>query len=44
MDNHHPKGPHVHVDDKEISYSFIDLDQLIVDFRRLILEHMGVTL
>lgn len=42
MDNHHPKGPHIHFDSDEISYDFTGLDQLISDFRRLVTEHMGV--
>lgn len=42
MDNHHPKGPHIHVDDQELPYDFNGLDQLVDDFRRLIFEHMGV--
>ncbi|MDX9730516.1 MAG: hypothetical protein RBT63_01990 [Bdellovibrionales bacterium] len=42
MDNHHPKGPHIHVDDAELPYDFRGLDQLVVDFRQLITEHMGV--
>ena len=42
MDNHHPKGPHVHIDDDELPYDFRGLDQLVTDFRRLINEHMGV--
>lgn len=42
MDNHHPKGPHIHIDDDELPYDFVDLDQLVIDFRRLIVEHMGV--
>ena len=42
MDNHHPKGPHIHIDDDELPYDFHGLDQLITDFRRLINEHMGV--
>lgn len=42
MDNHHPKGPHIHIDDVELPYDFRGLDQLVVDFRRLITEHMGV--
>ena len=25
MDNHHPKGPHIHIDDTELPYDFIDL-------------------
>ena len=42
MDNHHPKGPHIHIDDDELPYSFRNLDRLVSDFRRLITEHMGV--
>ncbi len=41
MDNHHPKGPHIHIDDLELPYEFTDLDQLVADFRRLIAEHIG---
>lgn len=44
MDNHHPKGPHIHFDREEVSYDFTGLDQLISDFRRLVTEHMGVQL
>lgn len=42
MDNHHPKGPHIHIDDDELPYDFRGLDQLVTDFRQLINEHMGV--
>jgi hypothetical protein len=42
MDNHHPKRPHIHIDDLEMPYEFLDLDQLIDDFRSLVSEHMGV--
>lgn len=42
MDNHHPKGPHMHIDDEELPYEFSNLDQLVADFRRLTNEHMGV--
>ena len=42
MDNHHPKGPHIHIDRDELPYDFHDLDKLVADFRRLITEHMGV--
>ena len=42
MDNHHPKGPHIHIDAKELPYAFTSLDQLVTDFRRLVNEHMGV--
>lgn len=42
MDNHHPKGPHIHIDDDELPYDFRGLDQLVTEFRQLITEHMGV--
>ncbi|MBI3295715.1 MAG: hypothetical protein HYZ71_13395 [Deltaproteobacteria bacterium] len=42
MDNHHPKGPHVHVNEFEENYEFLGLNELVADFRRLIVEHLGV--
>lgn len=42
MDNHHPKGPHIHLDDQEIPYQYVDEEKLIKDFKTLILENMGV--
>lgn len=42
MDNHHPKGPHIHINEDEMPYDFHSLDQLVTDFRRLINEHLGV--
>lgn len=42
MDNHHPKGAHLHIDHDEVPYKFKGLDQLVDDFRRLVTEHMGV--
>ena len=42
MDNHHPKGPHIHVDVHVLHYEFRGLDQLVRDFRQLVTEHMGV--
>ncbi|TVQ78236.1 MAG: hypothetical protein EA369_07145 [Bradymonadales bacterium] len=44
MDNHHPKGPHIHIEAKEVSYEFVGPDRLIEDFKRLVFEHMGVKL
>lgn len=44
MDNHHPKGPHIHLNDQEIPYQYVDVDRLISDFKALILENMGVKL
>lgn len=42
MDNHHPKGPHVHLNNRELSYEYVDEGKLIKDFKTLVLEHMGV--
>lgn len=42
MDNHHPKGPHIHLNDREIPYQFIDEDELIKDFKEMVLANMGV--
>ena len=44
MDNHHPKGPHIHIDEAELPYLFIDLDSLVQDFLSIVAEHMGVQL
>lgn len=42
MDNHHPKGPHIHLDDKEFSYVYSDEKNLILDFKAYISQHFGV--
>jgi hypothetical protein len=44
MDNHHPKGPHIHIDKQELPYQFLGLDELVRDFRKLVTEHLGVQL
>lgn len=31
-DNHWPKGPHVHLDNKERPYDFMSLERLLTDF------------
>lgn len=31
-DNHHPKGPHRHVDRKETTYHFMTVEKLLEDF------------
>jgi len=41
MDNHHPKGHHLHLDDVELKYNYIDNDSLILDFKKYIFEHFG---
>lgn len=44
MDNHHPKGHHIHLNDKEIPYRYLDENKLVEDFKNLILTHMEVKL
>jgi len=44
MDNHHPKGPHIHLDDREFQYGFVNEEKLIEDFKRIVFEHIGVKL
>jgi len=44
LDNHHPKGPHLHLDNLEISYAFTGVPSLMADFKRLVSEHLGVKL
>lgn len=44
MDNHHPKGPHIHLNEQQHHYSFKDVQTLMNDFRRLVLEHLEVKL
>jgi len=43
-DNHHPKGPHVHVTDREFAYEYANDDKLIEDFEMLVLKELGVKL
>ena len=44
MDNHHPKGPHVHLGEEEISYEYMDDQKLLADFKQFVLQHMGMKL
>lgn len=44
LDNHHPKGPHMHINDLEFSYKYINDDQLIADFEMMVLKELGVKL
>jgi hypothetical protein len=41
MDNHHPKGPHFHLDEGEFNYKYINDEKLIEDFKKLVLQHFG---
>lgn len=42
MDNHHPKGPHIHLNNQELPYRYVDEDKLINDFKELVLTNMEV--
>ena len=44
FDNHHPKGPHVHVNSLESHYEFKDEVTLFGDFRRAVFKELGVNL
>ncbi len=33
-DNHHPKGHHKHIGDRQIPYDFQGIERLLIDFRR----------
>lgn len=33
-DNHHPKGHHKHLGDRQIPYDFLGVERLLEDFRR----------
>jgi hypothetical protein len=44
MDNHQPKGPHVHLGEEEIPYEYINDKTLLGDFKKFVLQHMGVKL
>ena len=44
MDNHYPKGPHIHINSKEMSYTYVDEVTLIEDFQMLVFKHMGVNI
>lgn len=37
-DNHHPKGPHRHIQDEEQPYEFSSVEQLLADFKRHVEE------
>ncbi len=44
MDNHHPKGPHIHVNDDEFKYDYVNDEKLIEDFQKRVLKELGVKL
>jgi hypothetical protein len=44
FDNHHPKGHHIHINNKQRPYAFRTVDSLVTDFKITVYNHMGVTL
>lgn len=44
LDNHHPKGPHIHINDREFAYEYVGDDKLIEDFQMFVLQELGVKL
>lgn len=42
MDNHHPKGPHIHLNKNELKYYFTDEDKLIKNFKELVFANMEI--
>lgn len=44
MDNHHPKGPHIHLNEKELGYTYKNDELLIEDFQNWVLKELGVKL
>ena len=41
MDNHHPKKPHVHLNNIELPYDYKDTPPLIDDFKQFVSQHFG---
>ncbi len=44
MDNHPPKGPHIHINSQAVPYEFVNEDKLISDFKEIVLEKMRIKL
>jgi len=44
LDNHHPKGPHIHINDREIKYEYVSDEQLVEDFKNHVSKELGVKL
>lgn len=42
MDNHSPKGHHIHLDDLEKDYDFSTVEKLFSDFKKFVLNYMEV--
>ena len=44
LDNHHPKGHHMHINGDESDYEYVSDEKLIEDFEKLVLKNLGVKL
>ena len=44
IDNHYPKGHHLHIDGKEMPFQFESLQKLRSDFEHLVFNHFEVKL
>lgn len=44
MDNHNPKGHHIHIDEKEIFYEYKNDESLINDFKKIVFDNLEVIL
>jgi hypothetical protein len=44
LDNHQPKGHHLHLDDNEFTYNYVNDKLLIGDFKSLVFQHFGVSI
>ncbi len=44
MDNHYPKGPHVHINGREFGYTFMTPEKLVSDFKEIVVQRMGIVL
>ncbi len=42
MDNHSPKGHHIHLDEVEKDYEFSTVEALFSDFKKFVLNYMEV--
>ncbi len=44
FDNHHPKGHHFHINNEEFKYEFKNEEELILDYKKIVQIHFGVSL
>lgn len=44
MDNHHPKGHHIHLDGIGFPYEYKNDEKLIEDFKAFVVDHFGVAI